>query len=271
MNNARDKIPKKAVKKVSSKATSKTGARRVKQDTAAERKKEVEKQATTEYDTDWGLDDFNKYDEEEGNYIYDFEDQQQAIMLKVASATEMRENHEQSLQKLQKWEDVIVGGLIAMNSADNVLGFEELDKALTQFQNSWKTIPRVLINKSKLLRVLILNQRTPDFVDDNYLGEDAQKARSLQEKKKYRERIRVLLSKLGLEVRQNTRTELDLKQSVESGESKLATPEIESVKQESIEPVAAAAAGDAAMVEITNANDIKDEAYKPSPLSIEIG
>ncbi|KAI3405113.2 hypothetical protein KGF56_002069 [Candida oxycetoniae] len=182
---------------------------------AAKLKKEEEKKLLLEYDSDWGLDDFNKYDEEEGNYIYDFEDQQDSIMSKIGSSAELVESYNRVLGKFKKWEDVIVEEILAIDDDLNEVDLDALEKALTQFQNSLPKIPRSIISKSKLLRILILNQRKPVASNDKDLV-------------MFKNQIRTILGKLGIEVRENTEEELEAKSdnTTTAGSTKQSTPEV---------------------------------------------
>ncbi|CAI5760216.1 unnamed protein product [Candida verbasci] len=105
------------------------------------------------YDSDWGLDDFNQYDFENGNYIFDNEEEQNEIFNNIDF-----DNLDKLTTKFAKIEEKLISKILK----DGI--YSENDKEVILYQlhllnTLLKELPRSIINKSKLLRVLILNQR----------------------------------------------------------------------------------------------------------------
>ncbi|CAK9442131.1 uncharacterized protein LODBEIA_P58740 [Lodderomyces beijingensis] len=230
-------------KKSPSKKTQQQNAKRE----AAEKKKEEELRMLAEYDSDWGIDDFNQYNEDTGDYIYDFENQQESVMNKVPEAGSIGDEYDKAMAKFKKWQEVIVEELLALEDEDNEADYEALDKALGQFDSGYKNLPRSIVNKSMLLRALILSQRKQVESHKKNGGKLAGIKRH----------IGAILKKLGLEVRENTKEELEALNGDTDSTSKVSTPDPDS-------------RGSTAAAAATAATASVDSADTTSPLKHEI-
>ncbi|RLV92515.1 ISWI one complex protein 4 [Spathaspora sp. JA1] len=170
---------------------------------AAEKKKQEEKKLLAEYDSDWGLEDLNVYDLKTGDYIFETEQKQESFFDQIPDATTIQNDLTKISNKFQKLEDKLVELLLSENdiNQDVIIG------QLSLLENMLNQLPKTVIYKSKLLRVLILTKRKPAEI----FGHD-----------QIKQKIDKILKKLDLAVRENTESELN-------SESKLATPDEESL------------------------------------------
>lgn len=167
----------------------------------AEAKKEAERELLAQYDSDWGVQDINKYSIKEGNYIYDSLEEQKTVFAKIPDTNEFAELYGKPIEKFKKIEEDILEQLLS-EDADT----DELCHLLTQLLNLISKIPRSVITKSKLLRALILDQRKQCSDDDNGL---------LQ----FKDKTSKILKRLGIEVRENTEEELEVKSDAPTANS----------------------------------------------------
>ncbi|EGW30149.1 uncharacterized protein SPAPADRAFT_63758 [Spathaspora passalidarum NRRL Y-27907] len=167
---------------------------------AAEKKKQEEKKHMAEYDSDWGLDELNVYDPTTGDYIFDTEEKQESFFDQIPDATTIQNDLNKITNKFTKIEDKLVDLLLS----EETIKEDAIIDQLSLLENMLKQLPKTVITRSKLLRVLILTKRKPEE-SFNY--------------EQIKSKIDRVLKKLELEVRENTESELN-------PESKLGTPDI---------------------------------------------
>ncbi|KAI5949575.1 hypothetical protein KGF54_005452 [Candida jiufengensis] len=176
---------------------------------ALEKQKEEERKLMAEYDSDWGIDDFNKYDKSEGNYIYETKEKQQELFSTIPDSSEILEIYNDALDRYKTLEYEFLNNYLI--NEDEQLNYKLLQKNLKEFEKMVDEIPKSITNKSKILRLLILSQRKQPSEDKNV--------------QQFHNNIEKILKKLGIEVRENTEEDFEIK-SVDS--TKLTTPEITS-------------------------------------------
>lgn len=123
-----------------------------------EKKKEEERKLAAEYDDDWGLEDLNTFDAKTGNYIFDTEKEQTVYFTKtLPSAAVVQANFTKVQNKFDKISEQLVDNLLSDEVEEN-----KVSPLLDQlFQLLKQSLPKTLILKSRLLRVLILTARKP--------------------------------------------------------------------------------------------------------------
>lgn len=188
----------------------------------AEAKKEAERELLAQYDSDWGLQDINRYSIKEGNYIFDSLEEQKTVFAKIPDTHEFSELYEKPIEKFKKIEDDVLVQLLAETP-----NTEELNRQLTLFLGLINKVPRSVITKSKLLRALILDQRKHCSHEDQ--GQLEFKVKSSK-----------ILKRLGIEVRENTEEELEVKSEASTAQSTptstvQSTPEVSEPVKEEIE------------------------------------
>lgn len=186
----------------------------------AEAKREAERELLAQYDSDWGLQDINKYSIKEGNYIFDSLAEQKAVFDNIPDISQFSELYEKSIEKFKKIEEQVIEQLLSATP-----NTDELCHLLTQFLALISKLPRSSITKSQLLRALILDQR---------------KHSSDQAQHEFKDKTAKILKRLGIEVRENTEDELVVKSENSTAQSTPAstaqsTPEVtEPVRKEEI-------------------------------------
>ncbi|KAI5956068.1 hypothetical protein KGF57_003554 [Candida theae] len=169
----------------------------------AEAKKREEEELLAQYDSDWGVQDFNKYSIKEGNYIYDSLEEQKTVFAKVPEASEFSQLYEKAIAKFRQIEEDVLEQLLTEKP-----NIDELCHLLTQFSSLISKVPRSVISKSKLLRALIVDQRKQVSEDDDGQGQ-------LQ----FKERASKILKRLGIEVRENIEEDFEAKSEAVSAQS----------------------------------------------------
>ncbi|KAI5970743.1 hypothetical protein CANMA_000162 [Candida margitis] len=183
--------------------------------TLAEEKKEAERKLLAQYDSDWGLQDFNKYSVTQGNYIFDSLEEQKSVFASIPDIGGFSSLFDKAIDKFRKIEEEVLEQLLS----EDVSNTDELCQLLTSFSNLVSKVPRSVITKSRLIRALIVDQRKHSPGDHGQLD--------------FKEKTSKILKRLGIEVRENTEEELEVKSEVSTAQS---TPEvIESIQEEEVE------------------------------------
>ncbi|KAI5959717.1 uncharacterized protein KGF55_004949 [Candida pseudojiufengensis] len=173
------------------------------------REKEEERKLMLEYDSDWGIDDFNKYDKLEGNYIYETKQKQQDLFSKIPDSQELIEIYNEALERYKTLEFKFLSDYLIDESESESINYKSLQKDLKEFDKMIDEIPKSIITKSKILRLLILNQRKSPLEEKDAI--------------QFYKNVEKVLKKLEIVVRENTEEDFEIK-SVES--TKLTTPEV---------------------------------------------
>ncbi|KAL6451480.1 IOC4 ISWI one complex protein 4 [Candida maltosa Xu316] len=180
-----------------------------KEPSTPKKKVEVKKKTNVvveEVDNDWGLDEFNRYDVEHGNFIYESEQEQNKVFSKVENSINAA-----LLKKFKSIESKIIESLLS-----DTIDFSKIEESLNELNGILHKLPTSVISKSKLLRCLILAiRKRDDSLDTTKKG-----------------KISKVLVRLGIDVRENTEEEMTEKQE----EEKEPTVEPEQQQQDAIKP-----------------------------------
>ena len=188
--------------------------------------KEV-KEPVIEIDPDWGLEEFNQYDKQLGNFIFDSEQEQIKKFDKLQSSLNL--TNEKTIDQFKLIENNLVKYLLDFDSSTSSssdtssLSTNEIIKSLNDLTNIIHKLPKNILAKSKLLRVLILSIRKPN-----------------DELKNIKPTMQKILHGLSIDVRENTEEEIKKSNNVDSSnnnntESTVSqTPEIEQQVENSV-------------------------------------
>lgn len=188
--------------------------------------KEV-KEPVIEIDPDWGLEEFNQYDKQLGNFIFDSEQEQIKKFDKLQSSLNL--TNEKTIDQFKLIENNLVKYLLDFDSSTSSssdtssLSTNEIIKSLNDLTNIIHKLPKNILAKSKLLRVLILSIRKPN-----------------DELKNIKPTMQKILHGLSIDVRENTEEEIKKSNNADSSnnnntESTVSqTPEIEQQVENSV-------------------------------------
>ena len=180
-----------------------------------------------EIDPDWGLEEFNQYDKQLGNFIFDSEQEQIKKFDKLQSSLNL--TNEKTIDQFKLIENNLVKYLLDFDSStssssdSSSLSTNEIIKSLNDLTNIIHKLPKNILAKSKLLRVLILSIRKPN-----------------DELKNIKPTMQKILHGLSIDVRENTEEEIKKSNNVDSSnnnntESTVSqTPEIEQQVENSV-------------------------------------
>lgn len=121
-----------------------------------EEEEDAEYESEPEDDSDWGLDETDVYDYDRGNYIFDDEKEQINFNNNFPLAIELTEEynaHQQNFDKI----NVTLSSLLL----EPELNVKEIEQNLTKLTTILKTLPKTILLKSFLYRVLVLVLHKP--------------------------------------------------------------------------------------------------------------
>ncbi|CAX40638.1 component of the ISW1B complex, putative [Candida dubliniensis CD36] len=193
------------------------------------------KESIIENDPDWGLEEFNQYNKQLGNYIFDSEQEQIKNFTKLQSSLSSSSSSSLSsinsihnnkiIDKFKSIENDLINYLLLSLNTDSSNSLSMKNEIIIKLLNDLSIniipkLPKNIIIKSKLLRVLILSIRKP-------------KPKPNDELKNIKSIIQNILHGLSIDIRENTEEEIIKSNKDNNKESSVSqTPEPERQQQQ---------------------------------------
>ena len=167
------------------------------------------KESIIENDPDWGLEEFNQYNKQLGNYIFDSEQEQIKNFTKLQSSLSLSSlssinsiQNNKIIDKFKSIENDLINYLLLSLNTDSSNSLSMKNEIIIKLLNDLSIniipkLPKNIIIKSKLLRVLILSIRKPK-----------PKPKPNDELKNIKSIIQNILHGLSIDIRENTEEEI---------------------------------------------------------------